>query len=580
MILTLLASLALQSAPAAPAATPAPTAPPAAPTRIGKGGHVLPASSGAAAPAPVPQEEPSPIPPELVVGPPIPRAAWIFIDRWKEFGGWVISDSDTDIALYDGYETRTFGKGQVLEIVELVRPKPGQQGIVLLRDGSRVQGVILEDNLEGVRFQADKVVGHLPRHQVFKVVLQADFNERYRLRKALATREEHGRRLALGQWLVDEGRMDLAEMELEELVRESDMQEARDLLRSVRAQRQLAESAAAARRAREEKAAQDAANRAGSQGAPATQPAAPTEPAPSPVATAPTTAPSATPSAQPTTAPVAPPSVAPPPAAPPPDQPDNPTPNEPAPQPGSTSLGPPNPRDLLPKDLLSPGDVNLIRVYEMDFSDPPAIRIQPEGVRQLILRYGSSSLLPATTQERNELYGKPPLQIARLMFDLKARDLYSYIEVQEDPPSLARFRTRVHNSWMIPNCATSRCHGGVQAGEFFLYTGNATDARVRYTNLMTLLNYQVDGKPMVNFEAPADSLLIQYAMPRQMARFPHPDVKGWAPVFKSGTPQLLNDTVEWIRGMYQPRPEYPVQYKPPKLDAPDKPVRPLDGPDR
>jgi len=230
--------------------------------------------------------------------------------------------------------------------------------------------------------------------------------------------------------------------------------------------------------------------------------------------------------------------------------------------------------------LLTPADVNLIRVYEMDFNDPPAVRIQPEGVRQLILRYGSSSLLPATTQERNELYGKPPLQIARLMFDLKARDLYSYIEVQEDPPSLARFRTRVHNSWMIPNCATSRCHGGVQAGEFFLYTGNATDARLRYTNLMTLLNYQVDGRPMVNFEAPADSLLIQYAMPRQMARFPHPDVKGWTPVFKSGTPQLLNDTVEWIRGMYQPRPEYPVNYKPPKLNAPDKPVRPLDGPDR
>jgi hypothetical protein len=65
-----------------------------------------------------------------------------------------------------------------------------------------------------------------------------------------------------------------------------------------------------------------------------------------------------------------------------------------------------------------------------------------------------------------------------------------------------------------------------------------------------------------------------------MARTPHPDVKGWKPVFSQGTPQLMIDTVEWIRGMYQPRPEYPVEYKAPRLEAPDKPVRTVDGPDR
>jgi hypothetical protein len=235
---------------------------------------------------------------------------------------------------------------------------------------------------------------------------------------------------------------------------------------------------------------------------------------------------------------------------------------------------------MLPKDLLSNADVNLVRVYEIDFKDPPRMTVSPEGVRQLILRYGSSALVPADSQARNALYSKSGTELAHLLFDLKARDLYGYIEVDEDPASIAKFRTRVHNSWLIGNCATSRCHGGVDAGRFFLYTGNAKDQRIRYTNLLTLLNFKVDGKPMVNFEDPPNSLLIQYAMPRTTARYPHPDVKGWKPIFGNSTPQLMQDTLDWIRSMYQPRPEYPVKYIPPNLEAPDRATPGTGGPDR
>lgn len=521
-----------------------------------------------ALPGTVEPHELPPVPDELFVGPKVPREVWIFIDRWKEFGGRVKRDTDTEISVFDGVETRTFSKGQVLEIVELVEPRPGQQGTIFLRDGSRVRAVILRDDLEGVEFQANQLKGHLPRHQVFRVALQADFDDRYAMRKNLASREEHGRRLALGQWLIDEGRMDLALVELEELVRDSDMEAARDLLRSIRAQMKLVQSAAArvaAEKAAAEKAA--AGKAASEQSVGAGQPGATAVEATQPNnGAAPTASPSESPDAQQGASPDA-------------AQPGQP-PQAPQPPEGSTSLGAPTTREALPQDLLTADEVNLIRVYEIDFQDAPALRVPPEGIRQLILRYGSSSLIPATTEDRNTLYRKPAIDIARLMFDLKARDLYKYIEVQEDPASLARFRTRVHNSWMIPNCATSRCHGGLQAGEFFLYTGQATDTRIRYTNLMTLLKFEVDGRPVVNFASPSDSLLIQYAMPRHMARYPHPDVKGWTPVFRNGTPQLLTDTVEWIRGMYQPRPDYPIDYKAPKLNAPDKPVRTIDGPDR
>ena len=551
-LLTAIAALLLQTAPApaAPAVVtqtaPAMNAPtvtavttqtaPAAdmPAGVTQTAPVSDAPTAPATPAASTPPAPltgSPVPSEELVGPPAPNTGpepihqvWIFIDRWKEFGGTVVSETDLIITVTDGLETRTFNKAKVLDIIELVHPKPGQRGLVQLRDGTIVRGEILKDSLEEVEFQVDSVRGRVPREKVYRVMLELEFETRYARVKAAIAPEEHGRRLGLARWLADQDRLDLAVTELEALLRDGDVEEAREMLREINARVKLELAVKESKENSKKKAASKAADAA----------AAEQE----------QTADAGSNSAKP------------------------------APR------GAPTTREMLPKDLLSNEDVNLVRVYEIDFKDPPRLTVSPEGVRQLILRYGSSALVPATTQERNALYSRSSVEIARLMFDLKARDLYNYIEVEEDPTSVAKFRTRVHNSWLISNCATSRCHGGVDAGRFFLYTGNAKDQRIRYTNLLTLLNFKVDGKPVVNFEDPPDSLLIQYAMTRSSARYPHPDVKGWRPVLSTTTPQLLQDTLDWIRSMYQPRPEYPVKYVAPKLDAVDKAAPTVDGPDR
>jgi hypothetical protein len=43
---------------------------------------------------------------------------------------------------------------------------------------------------------------------------------------------------------------------------------------------------------------------------------------------------------------------------------------------------------------------------------------------------------------------------------------------------------------------------------------------------------------------------------------------------------MLGEALEWIRGMYMPRQEYPVEFELPKLDARDRPGRAPDEPDR
>lgn len=457
-----------------------------------------------------------------------PRQVWVFIDRWKEFGGTVVEEREAEFTVEGPYgERRSFNRNQVLDVVDLVRPGPGQRGIVQLRDGTIVRGEIIKDALDEVEFRVDSIKGTLPREKVYRVVLELDFESRYRRIRASILPEEHGRRVALARWLAENDRLDLAVAELEALLREADSDAARDLLREVNARLTLKQSIEESRRRERER------REAGE----AAQPAAPTTGGGGAAAGG-------------------------------------------APADATPARAMPSTRDMLPDNLISNEDVNLIRVYEIDFRDPPRLSVKPEGIRQLILRYGSSDLIPASPEQRNLLYTKPAIEVVRLMFNLRARDLYSYVQVDEDPKSLALFRTRVHNSWLTANCATSRCHGGLHAGRFFLHTGNAKDQRIRYTNLLALLDFEVDGKKVVDFEDPPSSLLVQYALPRTMARYPHPQVNGWKPVFSKSTPQLLNDTLEWIRGMYRPRPEYPVEYRRPHMDAPDRPVQTPDGPDR
>lgn len=233
---------------------------------------------------------------------------------------------------------------------------------------------------------------------------------------------------------------------------------------------------------------------------------------------------------------------------------------------GSNS-GPVRPADLLPQQLLTDQDVNLIRVYEIDFEHPPRVTITPATVRELIEKYSTSTLIPASQTGRNAMFrtaADNPLQLVRLMFELRARDMYSAVQVNSEPYALNLFRRRVHDTWLINNCATTACHGSPYSGRFFLHRRDYKDDRVRYTNLLILERLKLDPEwPLINYERPEDSLIIQYGLARDMARKPHPRVDGWKPAFNPINPRLKEEAVEWIQAMMQPRPDYPVDYEPP-----------------
>jgi hypothetical protein len=429
-----------------------------------------------------------------------PRRVVIFLSRRDRVMGTVErEDADLIVIRTPEGELQTHLFARIVKVVPLVDPAPDQRGRVVLSDGTMHEGVVLEDSFDRVTIAIEGVPTRFERRIVDHVELFPTFDELYAALKAAIAPSMHTRRLELCQWLIDQGRFDLAEVEL--LALRDDKPDTEGLSRLLRlVQAQLALNAA------DDDTADDASTSPDdeSSGAPGSGDDAP--------------------------------------------------------------RGPVHPNDLLPTELLSQEDVNLIRVYEIDFDKPPVVEVPADTIRSLLTAYGSHDAIPASSAQRNQIFQWDSIDVVRLMFDVRARDLYSQIKVVTEPHALNLFRQRVHNAWLIPNCATSRCHGGVSAGRLFLHSRNYKNERVRYTNLLILNRLELDpSKPLINFEEPVNSLIIQHALPITEARFPHPDVPGWKPVFSRGNTEMLDDTLDWLRAMHPAHMNYPIEYEPPKL---------------
>ncbi len=401
------------------------------------------------------------------------------VNRNETVAGEVqLENSDVIVVRTRRGELRSFPRIRILQVIRLVEPEPGQHGVVHLRNGQRREGVIVEDEFDYVLVEIEGIPARLRREFVDYVVLEPTFQQRYEQFRETIRPNMFDRHLALCRWLIRHREYDLAKENLEEILAQKELHDARELLKLVNAQLALRRNSVSE-----------------------------------------------------------------------------------TPQPPQES-GDPTPRRV-PADLLTHEDVNLIRVYEIDFDNPPRLQVDPPTVRRLFESYGTHESVPSTQSERNAMIRGDASKIVRLMFELRARELYPEIQVNSEPHSLNQFRLRVHNTWLLNNCATSGCHGGQDAGDLLLHRRNHTDARVRYTNFMILENLEVDPEwPLINYDNPEMSLIIQYGMPRELARLPHPDVRGWRPVFSRPNDRMKRDAMAWIKSMMQPRPAYPIEFDP------------------
>ncbi len=265
------------------------------------------------------------------------------------------------------------------------------------------------------------------------------------------------------------------------------------------------------------------------------------------------------------------------------------------------SANPPGPK---PTDfpLLTRDDINLIKVYEIDLATRPHVVIPREVAKRMLDSRSGNPLIPITREGREAVLRRPPLEILDLMFKLQAREFYKDVDVIDLPASIRMFRDDVERTWLM-SCATNQCHGGLEAGRLVLYNRRPNSDQAVFTNLLILDRFRTRigtdvgpasasgerhgsyGVPLIDWDRPERSPLLQIGLPREDSLFPHPVVPRdgpegprtgggdvWKPEFHSTDDRLFKKAVEWINSMYRPRPTYPVTYTPLRPFEPPAPL--------
>ena len=83
-----------------------------------------------------------------------------------------------------------------------------------------------------------------------------------------------------------------------------------------------------------------------------------------------------------------------------------------------------------------------------------------------------------------------------------------------------------------------------------------------YTNFLMLHRASLNGRKFIDRAQPRDSLLLQWALPRDIAKYPAPEVRGWRPYFTGLNDRRVRDFENWVRSLYSPAPIYPIDFDP------------------
>lgn len=201
--------------------------------------------------------------------------------------------------------------------------------------------------------------------------------------------------------------------------------------------------------------------------------------------------------------------------------------------------------------LMSANDQNLLRLYQFDFKKDAklSLTIPKDVVDDLFKSKGDSEEL-----KKYKVAGGPlkfrnlrPVEQLEVIFDLRERELYPKIKVGGEPASLLTFRTDIHA--MLIGYFTQRF--AAQVPGLIAKPKNISSPAEAYTNFLALSLASVDGHAVIDHQSPADSLLLQWGLPRDLAKYPAPEIKGWKPYFTGTNDSRFIEISRWIKSTYE-----------------------------
>lgn len=212
---------------------------------------------------------------------------------------------------------------------------------------------------------------------------------------------------------------------------------------------------------------------------------------------------------------------------------------------------------------LTPEQINLIRVYEVDLEQKPRISIAPQAIEAFFERYGDRDDVPRGKRERSEFKRLPGHEQLDVFFKVQARDLYDQVNVRTEPEALSQYRRSVNNQYVARYFAPSFAQG--QIAGLVLLSSRPDDETEAYTNFYLLSAFSYEGNPLIDRDEPESSLLLQWGLVRDAAKFPAPDIAGWKPKFRSPQDADFRRYVDWIDSLFDGEPDYSITY-PPRRD--------------
>jgi len=215
--------------------------------------------------------------------------------------------------------------------------------------------------------------------------------------------------------------------------------------------------------------------------------------------------------------------------------------------------------------VLTPDQIALIKVYEIDLDAKPKVIVPREVVDRILSDYADRDPVPRGKRQQAKFRNSPGYQQLAMIFDLRARELYDQVRIKSDPRSLRKFRTDIHRRYVLNYCGTVSCHGGDGAGDFRVVRHRPNDDSTVYTNFFILNATGVANHVMIDRQEPDRSLLLQYGLPPKTARMPHPDTRGWRPHLSSEDGRRFRAIEQWIGTLWRPKPDYGIDYELPEL---------------
>lgn len=216
--------------------------------------------------------------------------------------------------------------------------------------------------------------------------------------------------------------------------------------------------------------------------------------------------------------------------------------------------------------LLDADQINLIKVWELpaDLSDMRvSVRVPREVMLEVFDRFRDDPLVPKGRAEQQAFLRRPMTEQLGLIFNLAPqnpaiRSYYKDVQVNGEPDSLIEFRRRVYGNYV--QRYIRRHFGDGQVPGFVLVNAPGNSLAEMYTNFYILSATRRDGVPMIDRANPRDSLLLQWGLPREAAKYPAPDVPGWRPFFRGLDDDNFQRMADAIDLLYD-NPVYGIDYQ-------------------